>query len=572
MPSSTLPRWTALSMGSILLITGCSGSETSVDDPSSRDQSLSGQVTENAASAGVNVSLADHEDSDAVVHTISVNREGTGEGSTVYDLEVQSAVDASLQDLYEQDSDPQQPLLVFNPYGTNTTGLYIRFATDEDGELEYTVSSDGHEDFTRTAKDHDSDPGVFESQIIGLIPGVENTLTTVWRPGNGEPVENTVTLTAPESTAGYTTQIERDVQGDPEQLTDGMFLLSGSYQAGPYGFLFDNHGTMRAELPIEGHMLDRFELYEDTLVYPTGDSTLSRLNGLGRVVDVYDLGHYEMHHDFVLTENDQALILASDTSRESIEDVLLSLDLTTGEYREVVDFAELLAGYKDLTNTYEAPNSDGVIIDDWLHLNSVDYHQDDDSVVVSGRENSAIIKVSDVHGNPTLDYVIGTDEMWDGSGHENSLLRKVGDFSDTGGQHTVIRHDNDDLGDGQHYLTMFDNSYWRTLSREDYSGPVPEDTSTIFGTDPDESSFVRTYLVDENERTYTQEKSLEVPYSGIVSSAQRVGDNTVVNSGQAFVLTEYDANDEVIATFSYDGERYSYRGLKYSFDDFWYTV
>lgn len=438
--------------------------------------------------------------------------------------------------------------------------------------LEYTVSSEGHEDFTRTAKDHDQDPEVFESQIIGLVPGAENTLTTTWRPEDGDPVETTVTLTAPESQAGYSTQLERDLQGDPEQLTDGLFLLSGSYQAGPYGFLFDNAGTMRAELPIEGHMLDRFERYQDTLVYPVGDHTLSRVDGVGRVVDSYDLGPYEMHHDFELTEDGHALILASDTERDSIEDVLLSLDLSTGEYRELVDFADLLKGYKDLTNPYEAPDSDGVVIDDWLHLNSIDYHEDEDSVIVSGRENSTIIKVGGLHENPVVEYLIGTDEVWEGSGHEDELLTKVGDFSDTGGQHTVVRHDDESLEDGQHVLSMFDNSYWRILSREDYNGPVPEDASDSYGTDPDEDSFVRTYLVDENQGTYTEVNNFAVPYSGVVSSAQRVGDNTVVNSGQAFVLSEHNENDEVIASYSYDGEEYSYRGLKYSFDDFWYTV
>ncbi|MFF0989609.1 aryl-sulfate sulfotransferase [Kocuria nitroreducens] len=571
MPSDSVLRQTTLGLCSVLLLAGCAVGDASGPDQTAPSQAASARIANPTVPPGLDVVVEDYEGSDTDIRTVTVTREDTEEIPSAFDLEVQAAVEASLEELHDQGSGPQQPLLVLNPYGTSTTGLYTRFTTDGDGVLEYTVSSAGTEDFTRTAVDHDEDSGVFNGQLIGLVPGAQNAVTTTWRPEAGEPVEHTFTVTAPESEAGYPTQLERTVAGDPEQLTDGLFLLSGLYQPGRYGFLFDNAGTMRAELPIDGHMLDRFETYGNTLVYPTDDSVLSRVDGLGRVVEIYDLGPFAMHHDFALTDDGRALILASDTSRESIEDVLLSLDLATGEYEEVVDFTELLAGYKDLTDPYEAPNSDGEIVDDWLHLNSVDVHDGEDSVVVSGRENSTIIKVGDVHGEPVLEYLIGVDELWEGSGHEEALLEKVGDFSDTGGQHTVVRHEDDTLADGQHYLSIFDNAYWRILSRDDYTGPVPEDTSTVQGTDPEERSYIRTYLVDENERTYTQVESLEVPYSAIVSSAQHVGDNTVVNSGQAFVLTEYDANDEAIATYAYEGERYAYRGQKYSFDEFWYT-
>lgn len=571
-PSPTMPRWTALSLGTVLFLSGCAGGDATDAGGEDRGTAVSSRVSEAPVPEDMTVSVGTVADADATIHTVGVSRDGSDERASAYDLGVQTAVDRALGELPEQGAGSEDPLMVLNPYGTNTTGLYTRFATNGDGRLEYTVTSDGHEDFTRTAKDHDADPAVFETQIVGLVPGAENTLTTTWHPENGQAVERTVTLTAPASRAGYPTRMDRDLRGDPEQLTDGMYLLSGAYHARPYGFLFDNAGSMRAELPLDGHMLDRFETYRDTLVYPVDERTLARVNGVGRVVDTYDLGRYEMHHDFTLTEDDRALILASDTSRDSVEDVLISLDLTTGEHREVVDFTELLAGYKDLTNPYEAPGSDGTITDDWLHLNSVDHHAGEDSVIVSGRENSTIIKVGDVHGEPRVEYLIGTDELWEGSGHEDDLLRKVGDFSDTGGQHTVIRHDDAEPEDGRYHLSIFDNSYWSVLSREDYTGPAPRDASTVSGTAEDENSFVRTYLVDENERTYSQVEAVDVPYSSIVSSAQQLDGNTVVNSGQAFELSERDAEDRVIATYSYEGERYMYRGVKYAFDDFWYDA
>ncbi|MEX5297238.1 aryl-sulfate sulfotransferase [Kocuria sp. CPCC 205292] len=486
-------------------------------------------------------------------------------------LDVQQVVDAALDDLQTLGSAPDDPLLVLNPFGTNTTGVYAQFGTEGDGTLTYTVSSPGTEDFTRVAKDQDPSASSFEGQLIGVVPGAENTVTTTWQPDDGEPVEFSFTVTAPPSASGDRTTLDRTVEGDAEELTDGLFAVMGLKRHVDYTLLYDNTGVLRAEFDLDGYRTDRLEFYGDTMVTTVGKDQVARIDGLGRVVATYVLTGYEMHHDFDVTDDGKLVILATETAKSSVEDVLVSLDLETGTYEKTVDFTELLADYKSRTQPY-GPNG----VDDWLHLNSVDWSADGDSVIVSARETSAILKVDDVHGSPAIDYIIGQREVWAGSDAEGLLLEKAGNFPDSAGQHSVVRHDDAALADGQYYLTMFDNSFWRMNSRPDYTAPVPAEASPVLGADSSLRSKYRKYLVDENAGTYTEVETVPVPYSAIVSNVQDLGGPLVINSGQALTFAEYDAQREVVARYGYALEGatendFAYRVLKYDFGDFWFA-
>lgn len=69
-------------------------------------------------------------------------------------------------------------------------------------------------------------------------------------------------------------------------------------------------------------------------------------------------------------------------------------------------------------------------------------------------------------------------------------------------------------------------------------------------------SFGRIFTVDEAARTYELEDQIAVPFSGYVSSAQRVGDSNsmLVASGQAKTFTEYDRYGLAITTYEMEAE------------------
>lgn len=78
-------------------------------------------------------------------------------------------------------------------------------------------------------------------------------------------------------------------------------------------------------------------------------------------------------------------------------------------------------------------------------------------------------------------------------------------------------------------------------------------------------SFGRIFTVDETARAYELVDQIAVPFSGYVSSAQRVGnsDSMLVASGQAKTFTEYDHYGLPIATYEMEAEKFIYRVYKY---------
>ena len=49
---------------------------------------------------------------------------------------------------------------------------------------------------------------------------------------------------------------------------------------------------------------------------------------------------------------------------------------------------------------------------DWIHLNSLVYLAEEDSVILSSRETSSILKVSGLHDKPEIDWLLGDESIW----------------------------------------------------------------------------------------------------------------------------------------------------------------
>ena len=511
---------------------------------------------------------------DPDIETIDIDTET--DGFTYYDLDVQEAIQSQIDALKEQDHTMEDPLLIFDPYGTNTTSLYIWFEEEEASALSYTIQCDGYADFNRTlySNSEDNTSSTHEHQLIGLVPGESNTITLSAKDSDGTLLEQVeFTVEAPQLSSGYPTQIEKNTENDTE-LSEGLYMTFGlNYSYDGYSFLIDNEGTVRGELPLDGDMIENIMFYDDTMFYSVDLSKAVRVDRLGKVIAVYEFPEYELHHDYVLNSDGEIIALATEYAKDSVEDIIIAIDLESGDVEKIIDFDEVMGDYKALTQPYSADSMWGSQDWDWLHFNSIQLVNEDE-MILSSRETSTIMKFDNIYDDITIDYFIGPENVWADTAYSQYLLTKEGNFTNAAGQHNVVYETDDSLEEGQYYLYFYNNNFWSYESRsKSISGS--EGNSTSFQDDGNSISYYTRYLVDENEGTYQLVDSLSVPYSSIVSSVQWYGDELIVNSGMRTEFYIYDADGELLASYAYNDADESiflgYRIYKYSFTDFWFA-
>ena len=496
------------------------------------------------------------------------------EGFTYYDEGVQERLHQVVEEL-KNNSDLEwtasMPLAILNPYGTGSNGLYLYFETDMATSVSYTVHVDGLTDFTAEAADASGKDytRTHEFQLIGLVPGEVNevTLNISGKWGNTRQTIH-FTVDMPETRSGYSTQLKVTEGESTAAQADGLFTMMRVNGYLGYGFFFDNDGVMRYEMVLEGFGLDRVLFCGDEILTCVSSSKLARINGLGQVTWVCDLGEYDLHHDIGWGADGEVLALAEERGNDTVEDRLLSIDTETGEVTELINFSTFLQEYYDITRPV-SPSDDffwQAGEQDWIHLNSLQYMPESDSVVLSSRETSTILKVADLHGEPALDWLAGDERIWEGTAYEDACLAQVGGFVPQYGQHCVEYYA-DGEEEGVYYLSLYNNNYLSINSR-DLELTVDDSVGRgLYGGEGD-ASQVYIYRIDENQRTFSLESSFDVPYSSIVSNGSLCGEdgNWTVNSGVAMVFGEYDSTGALIREYAYECTMQNYRTFKYEMD------
>jgi len=455
-------------------------------------------------------------------------------------------------------------LIEYNPFGTNTQSLYVYFETDSAVKVSYTihVKEDDIADFSRNVYQDEEYQKEHEFQVIGLIPDTENTITFYITNEDGSTDTKEIVYEMGSLYGEEAVQLDTDVKQSADKLEDGLYVVLGNDSPSmDFMYYYDNNGVLRGEVPLLGYRSHRLIFDENSMYYSISEKKMAQVNRLGQVTKVYDLGNYKLHHDYVFDENGNMLILATDTTQDSVEDIVLKLDVNSGEVTEVLDLGDLFGEYK---KTCVKNSSDEL---DWMYINTIQYIGNG-SVLLSSRETSTIIKVDNIYDGPVVSYMIGEKDFWKDTSYVSLLLNKKGDFTIQGGQHTITYETDESLSDGQYYLYMFDNNIGISETRPDYdwSSIGLKVSSAVDG----KNSKYYKYLVDENEGTFELVDSFKVPYSGYVSSAQETGDNVLVDSGLKGTFTEYDVDHKAIVTYKMDYEKFIYRVFKYKFDGFYF--
>ena len=497
--------------------------------------------------------------------------------SDIYQTATQTKIAQKIKQLEASKTYSFDKMLVLaNPYLTNTTGLYLHFSTTKATKISYTVKSKGTSTFSQTlynpngtyAKNH-------TYQLIGLIAGQENTITITATDQNGQKETKTFTYTPNKLRGSDQNQLKVTKGTSKTKLSSGLYAVIGDKSLKTRNtYLVDNDGYIRAEIPTINYNSLRLIQTNNKLYLAVDDDQLVTLDRLGQVVQSYSLKdtNFKLHHDFAVDSQGNIIALATDTklkaSEKRVEDQIIKIDGTSGQVSRLLDFKDLLGDlYKTATGIETLTNNKGYR--DVIHANTIQLTKDD-QVIISSRETSTIMKISNLTSQPKLDYFISDSSVWQGVGtYSNLLLNKVGNFTSQAGQHSVTYIPTETAG--VYYLEMFNNNSAIMNSRTNFSWANYPNSGGATASNDYQSSYYK-YLVNENTGSYQLVKKISLPYSPFISSVQTKDNNVVTDSGMTATFAEYDADGKLIQSFETTGStKFIYRVYKHDFNNFYFT-
>lgn len=495
-----------------------------------------------------------------------------GTDCSIYNKNYQKVVDQKVHKLSDKDYSLENALWFYNPYGTNTTSMNVYFTTSDASSIRYKIHVEDETiaDYSNILyNEGENNLTKYHSyQIIGFIPGMENEVTLEVLDEEGQVVDSeTFHFQMPDIKSDVDIKVQVTDGDSTEELTNGLYSVLGhdkNFNSNIY--LYDNNGVLRAELPLQSYRTDRILWIDDMMVYNYKKNGFVFVNRLGKIEKTYQIGNYEMHHDFEYDEKEnKLLILASLKDSGTIEDRIISLDLDTGEVEEVLDMKDYFKEAYESASKVKIKNAYGTDDIDWIHLNSIDLVGDD--LILSSRELSAIIRMNDIYTEPKIEYTIADQTVFEGTGIESKNYTKVGDFVAQAGQHSVTYIEDDSLEDGEYYLILYNNNYNTADSRPDFDWSAYPGTGTY---SEGEKSMYYKYLVNEQDKTFELVDSIDLPYSSIVSSVEHLDDNIITSSGKSNCYEEFDQDRNLIRSYHYSAEKYAYRVFKYPFTNYWF--
>lgn len=509
----------------------------------------------------------------STIHVLNYSDLAIEKMADVYQLSTQEKIQEQLLQLIEsQTATFTQPLIVSNPFLTNTTGLYLAFSTDEAVKISYRIDAQGYPSFEKNLKQNEEYATSHQYQIIGCIPNVDNLITLTATTQDGQQQQMQFHYTPPKLSTTSEMNYQLSKQESDESLSEGLFAVIGNQAGEKVTYLVDNDGYIRAEMPIVNYNSMRLVFNnQQEMFMAVSDSKIVKLNALGQVKQVLDLANtdYLLHHDYILNDKNQLIALAtSKTAKKQagyVEDRIITIDLSTQEVTEIANFEELLPDlYQKATGIEEHSNNKGYL--DPVHINSLQL-TDNQQLLVSSRETSTILALKpDEQGIYQVEYMMGDEAIWQGVGECGQLLlEKEGSFTSQYGQHSITYEAAEDLSAGQYYLSLFNNNSTIMDSRIDIS--LAEITDKTAG----KTSKYMKYLVDEKTNSYKLAESFDVPYSAYVSSVQNYQNHIIVDSGQQATFAEYTNSGKLIQRFTQKTDtKYLYRVYKYDFKNYYF--
>ncbi|MEE3392199.1 MAG: aryl-sulfate sulfotransferase [Lachnospiraceae bacterium] len=453
----------------------------------------------------------------------------------------------------------KSPLVILNPYGTSYLSAYVIFNTGEECKFSYIVKGM-----------HGSPDIRFDSEIltkrhrVPVVALYENTLNVVKiilrdKDGN-ETDSNYISMYAPALPEPFVDCVHLDRSLKPMETE--FLMVSGGYHGGT--FVFDRNGNVRMALnripqyygvyylKSSGRFLFP-ELSMRRPAYGNAHTVITHeMDMMGRVSKTYYHLKGSHHWGMEKGEDGNILTLTSSFYDTRMENSVTEIDRNTGKTVFDISMEDLF------DEVYKTRN-------DWCHINSVDYDENDDTLLLSLRNVHTLLKLDPK--NREIKWILTNPEFYKGTKEEKLLLTPedpdhIKWFFQ---QHALqIMHLDGDREKGLLHIMIFDN---HTVNRR------PVDYY-----DGDKTSNGMVFEIDEKKRTFKQVKAVNVPLSKTRSNViyEPETNRLLVNcanlvepiDGNKGMIyeTDYETN-EVINQFSFSKDYFAADTVKFNVDD-----
>jgi arylsulfate sulfotransferase len=414
----------------------------------------------------------------------------------------QVKIEKEIEEYYQAgDYTFQQPLVIQDPYQQAPLTALVIFDTPEASQISIHVpgnDSQADVDFTFPGyvKHH-------EIPIYGLYANTLNHVMLTMQTQGGESTKNVIDL----QTEPLPVNLPKFAvtKKDPALYSPGfnftaqdkkqIFDIDGATR------WYSKHTSFQVFTPLKnGHFLFTYIPSSQT------DTIVMEQDLLGKIYAVYNIVD-GIHHDIYELPNGNLLITSNDMRSSTIYDYLLEVDRSSGRMVRSFDL-------KDILDTKRPPEFD-LGSGDWLHLNSVIYDASDQTIIISSKAQSAVIKMA--YPSMQIKWILGPHDNW-GTQYQPYLLTPIGEnFEWQWGQHNATLYDATPSSPSQVDLLLFDNGIYRSFTQAGAYSPS------------ESYSMMVHYRIDESARTVEEVWEYGKENGSATFSCIRSGANLLAN-------------------------------------------
>ena len=416
--------------------------------------------------------------------------------------------------------------VILNPYLTCPLAAMAKFETPVKGMFKIIIHGKAPGGVT-IVKSYDHFSEFHELPILGLYESLENKVEFVFMNKNGEARCSKVAII---STPEIQDKPAFEIQIIKEHSTteyQGLYFISNLRLA------FDQAGEIRWYYNGEGRSFFG-KLRNGNFVISTEDNLyFHEVTMTGQLVKKYYVPN-QLHHEIVELPWGNFLVAAHSPPGPPNEDVVVEIDRNSGAVVKTWDFNTILDPSRQTLPSTQAG--------DWLHVNAMYYDESDNSFVICGRSQSAVIKID--YATSTIKWILSNHNHWTQE-FQPYLLHPVDALGNA-----VAENGIDFWPYGPHATQKLPNGNLLLYDNGDYRG---------FYDNPDvpQESYTRAveYKIDAHQKTvqlvwqFDNSKTVFTKFTGYVQNLP--GTNTRLMAymwvtPQTPRILEIDANDKVI--------------------------